>query len=244
MAFTLYSFALGFSVPLLLIAAFYACVIRKLRSAASNQTLGTTRRSRGRENTNRRIEHLVIGIICTYTICWLPYWITQLCVSLLIVDERAPIQGFYQFFLLASCLSYTNSALNPILYAFLSDNFKRRFSDVLRSIYGLRLIGRRSSRRTSNQLGSTTNHKSHHNHLEQHLYQSAATTGMALDTDVDTFLGPTDAADEGSQRMQLRTELDPLPIRESSKYLAVPSADNKLVRSLQLPLDSGSIDSQ
>lgn len=29
--------------------------------------------------------------------------------------------------LLASCLSYSNSAVNPILYAFLSDNFKKSF---------------------------------------------------------------------------------------------------------------------
>ena len=30
-------------------------------------------------------------------------------------------------FLLAGCLSYSNSAMNPILYAFLSDNFKKSF---------------------------------------------------------------------------------------------------------------------
>ena len=29
--------------------------------------------------------------------------------------------------LLAGCLSYSNSAMNPILYAFLSDNFKKSF---------------------------------------------------------------------------------------------------------------------
>ena len=30
-------------------------------------------------------------------------------------------------FLLAGCLGYSNSAVNPILYAFLSDNFKKSF---------------------------------------------------------------------------------------------------------------------
>lgn len=94
----------------------------------------SSRRSRSRETTNRRIEHLVIGIICTYTICWLPYWITQLCVSFN-SDGTSPMDGFYECFLIATCLSYTNSALNPILYAFLSDNFKRRCFDVLNSNY-------------------------------------------------------------------------------------------------------------
>jgi hypothetical protein len=30
-------------------------------------------------------------------------------------------------FLLTGCLSYSNSAMNPVLYAFLSDNFKKSF---------------------------------------------------------------------------------------------------------------------
>lgn len=135
-AFTLYSFAIGFAFPLMLIAAFYICVIRKLRIAASGPiSQGSARRSRHRETTNKRIEHLVIGIICTYTICWLPYWITQLCVSFSTTFERSPMEGFYPLVLIATCLSYTNSALNPILYAFLSDNFKRRCSNVFRSIF-------------------------------------------------------------------------------------------------------------
>ena len=29
--------------------------------------------------------------------------------------------------LLAGCLSYSNSAMNPVLYAFLSENFKKSF---------------------------------------------------------------------------------------------------------------------
>lgn len=134
----MYSLAIGFAVPFLLIAAFYSCVIRKLRLAATGpMSLGSARRSKSRETTNRRVEHLVIGIICTYTICWLPYWIMQLCVSFHNL-EHTPIEGFYSFVLIATCLSYTNSALNPILYAFLSDNFKRRCTDVVRSIYSLK----------------------------------------------------------------------------------------------------------
>jgi len=138
MAFTLYSFAIGFACPLLLIAAFYTCVIRKLRKAIGGpaSASASSRRSRARETTNKRIEHLVIGIICTYTFCWLPYWIAQLCVSFNLSNH---LPWFYQFFMIGTALTYTNSALNPILYAFLSDNFKRRCSDVFSSIIGLRL---------------------------------------------------------------------------------------------------------
>jgi len=150
-AFTLYSFAIGFAAPLLLIAAFYLCVIRKLRVAASGTTnLGTGRRNKSRENTNRRIEHLVIGIICTYTVCWLPYWVAQLLVSFS-SGESSPMAGFYGFVLIATSLSYTNSALNPILYAFLSDNFKRRCSRIFESICSLRIFWPLGHRRAENK---------------------------------------------------------------------------------------------
>ena len=32
--------------------------------------------------------------------------------------------------LLADCLQYSNSAMNPVLYAFLSENFKKSFRKV------------------------------------------------------------------------------------------------------------------
>ena len=33
-------------------------------------------------------------------------------------------------FLLAGCLGYSNSAVNPVLYAFLSENFRKSFMKV------------------------------------------------------------------------------------------------------------------
>lgn len=134
MAFTMYSFTIGFALPLTLIAGFYFRVVHRLRKAALPENLKSTRRSKNRETTNRRIENLVIGIICTYTVCWLPYWVTQISVS--VRQNQSP--SFYSLVLIGTSLSYTNSALNPILYAFLSDNFKRRCADIFRSLRALK----------------------------------------------------------------------------------------------------------
>lgn len=123
----------------MLIAIFYLCVIRKLRVTARGTNSLVSRRSRIRESANRRIEFLVIGVICTYTICWLPYWISQLYVSFESSSTKTPA-FYYLFILIATSLSYTNSALNPILYAFLSDNFKRRCAEIFRSIYSIRWL--------------------------------------------------------------------------------------------------------
>ena len=36
--------------------------------------------------------------------------------------------------LVSSCLQYSNSAINPVLYAFLSDHFKKSFRDTCRCL--------------------------------------------------------------------------------------------------------------
>lgn len=58
--------------------------------------------------------------------CWLPYWISQL--SLIIPTEKQCTTKLdLIIFLIVGCLGYINSAINPILYAYLSDNFKKSF---------------------------------------------------------------------------------------------------------------------
>lgn len=118
--FTLYSLILGFAVPLTLIFGFYYMVIRKLR------TVGPKRKSKEKRRSHRKVTKLVLTVITVYMLCWLPYWISQ--VALInsppdICKTRLEIT----IFVLVGCLGYSNSAMNPILYAFLSDNFKKSF---------------------------------------------------------------------------------------------------------------------
>ncbi|KAL1132227.1 hypothetical protein AAG570_010184 [Ranatra chinensis] len=119
-AFTLYSFILGFAIPLLLIFCFYFLVIRKL------QTVGPKNKSKEKKKSHRKVTKLVLTVITVYVLCWLPYWITQ--VALIFTPPKQCQSRFtVTVFLLAGCFSYSNSAMNPILYAFLSDNFKKSF---------------------------------------------------------------------------------------------------------------------
>lgn len=118
--FTLYSLILGFATPLCLILGFYYLVIRKLK------TVGPKTKSKEKKRSNRKVTKLVLTVITVYVLCWLPYWISQ--VALInsppkICNSRLEITVF----VLIGCLGYSNSAMNPILYAFLSDNFKKSF---------------------------------------------------------------------------------------------------------------------
>lgn len=118
--FILYSFILGFALPLSLILGFYYLVLRKLR------TVGPKNKSKEKKRSHRKVTKLVLTVITVYVLCWLPYWVGQLAVIHSPPDlckSRLEIT----IFLMVGVLGYSNSAMNPILYAFLSDNFKKSF---------------------------------------------------------------------------------------------------------------------
>uniref|UniRef100_A0A0A9YNR1 Somatostatin receptor type 4 n=1 Tax=Lygus hesperus TaxID=30085 RepID=A0A0A9YNR1_LYGHE len=119
-AFTLYTFVLGFFIPLVLIFCFYFLVIRKL------QTVGPKNKSKEKKKSHRKVTKLVLTVITVYVLCWLPYWIMQVAL-IFTPPNQCQSRITVTVFLIAGCLSYSNSAMNPILYAFLSDNFKKSF---------------------------------------------------------------------------------------------------------------------
>ena len=119
--FTLYTFILGYAIPLKLVLVFYILVLRKL------QTVGPQNRSNDRKRSNRKVTTMVLTVIAAYIFCWAPYWVTQMS---LIYSEPNECQSELSItmFLLAGVFAYCNSAMNPILYAFLSDNFRKSFA--------------------------------------------------------------------------------------------------------------------
>ncbi|XP_054715549.1 somatostatin receptor type 2-like [Uloborus diversus] len=121
MAFTIYAFTLGFAVPLVLILVFYFLVLCKLR------TVGPKNKSKEKRRSHRKVTYLVLTVVTVYVICWLPYWSAQLWLTFMPPTSGQNVVSF-TLMLLVGCLSYANSAVNPILYAFLSDNFKKSFA--------------------------------------------------------------------------------------------------------------------
>jgi len=120
--FTFYIFIFGFLGPLGFILIFYVLVIIKLRSVGPRGQ----ERSQSKRKSHRKVTKLVLTVITVYIICWLPHWVTQLA---LISQPPGTQQSntLVIVILLADCLQYSNSAMNPVLYAFLSENFKKSF---------------------------------------------------------------------------------------------------------------------
>jgi heme/copper-type cytochrome/quinol oxidase subunit 2 len=68
--FTLYTFTLGFAIPLCLILIFYYLVLRKLR------TVGPKTKSKEKKRSHRKVTKLVLTVIAVYILCWTPYWVS------------------------------------------------------------------------------------------------------------------------------------------------------------------------
>jgi len=121
-AFTFFSFAFGFAGPLFFILIFYGFVLAKLCMVGHSRS----NRSTTQQRLQGKVTRLVLTVITVYIICWLPHWVIQL---MLIISPPSftSSQNTIILVLLTDCLQYLNSAVNPVLYAFLSDNFKKSF---------------------------------------------------------------------------------------------------------------------
>ncbi|XP_041364874.1 somatostatin receptor type 2-like [Gigantopelta aegis] len=147
-AFIWYTFILGFAIPVSMISVFYVFVVLRLRR------VGPAKKSKEKKRSHRRVTRMVLTVIAVYVICWLPYWIFQVDITFN-ADPTSPLQYWkVNLFSSLTVLTFTNSMLNPFLYAFLSDNFRKSFlkafkcaspADINKSLCGENSLFPRSS---------------------------------------------------------------------------------------------------
>ncbi|XP_067831686.1 delta-type opioid receptor-like [Heptranchias perlo] len=129
-------FVFAFVIPVLIISICYSLMILRLKSVRMLSG------SREKDRNLRRITRMVLIVVAVFIICWTPIHIFVLVKALVNVPETTAVSACYYF---SVALGYTNSSLNPILYAFLDENFKRCFKDFCCSS-GLRLELQTSNR--------------------------------------------------------------------------------------------------
>ncbi|XP_048796081.1 kappa-type opioid receptor isoform X1 [Lagopus muta] len=113
-------FVFAFVIPVLIIIVCYTLMILRLKSVRLLSG------SREKDRNLRRITRLVLVVVAVFIICWTPIHIFVLVEALGDVSHSTAAVSSYYFCI---ALGYTNSSLNPILYAFLDENFKRCFKD-------------------------------------------------------------------------------------------------------------------
>ncbi|XP_008427420.1 mu-type opioid receptor isoform X2 [Poecilia reticulata] len=113
-------FIFAFIMPILIITVCYGLMILRLKSVRMLSG------SQEKDRNLRRITRMVLVVVAVFIICWTPIHVFVI-ISALINIPSSTLQTITWHFCIA--LGYTNSSLNPVLYGYLDENFKRCFRE-------------------------------------------------------------------------------------------------------------------
>lgn len=114
-------FIFAFVVPVLVITICYGLMIIRLKSVRLLSG------SKEKDRNLRRITRMVLVVVAAFVICWTPIHIFIIVKTMVDIDHKNLL--VMASWHLCIALGYTNSSLNPVLYAFLDENFKRCLRD-------------------------------------------------------------------------------------------------------------------
>nr|XP_046246408.1 C5a anaphylatoxin chemotactic receptor 1 [Scatophagus argus]XP_046246409.1 C5a anaphylatoxin chemotactic receptor 1 [Scatophagus argus] len=119
---TSFRFLAGFFLPFVVIVACHCVVYRKAESGIS----------RGRTRSKRTLR-VIVAVVLSFFLCWLPLHIVDFL--MLVTPRRSTYSPHvYLAHVLALCLAYFNSCLNPLLYVCLGRGFKDSMNRSLRNM--------------------------------------------------------------------------------------------------------------
>ncbi|XP_029108052.1 galanin receptor type 1-like [Scleropages formosus] len=105
----------GYLLPLLLITCSYARVLRHLHKKIKNM-------SKKSERSKKKTTQTVLLVVAAFMLCWMPHHVVVMWVEF----GTFPLNdASFALRIISHCLAYGNSCINPILYAFMSENFRK-----------------------------------------------------------------------------------------------------------------------
>ncbi|KAL7826923.1 hypothetical protein AOLI_G00321320 [Acnodon oligacanthus] len=120
--YVVFTFVFGYLLPLILISFCYAKVLNHLHKKLRNV-------SKKSEASKKKTAQTVLVVVVVFCLSWLPHHVVHLWVEF----GSFPLnQASFLFRVTAHCLAYSNSSVNPIIYAFLSENFRQAYKQVFR----------------------------------------------------------------------------------------------------------------
>lgn len=117
-------FLLSFLLPFLIISYSHWIVYQRAH-----------RRSTQRQNErSARTLRIILAVVITFLLCWIPLHIIE--VTMLIFENAVNHTrvNLLLAYILARCLAYFNSCLNPLLYVCLGRGFKESLTKTLKSV--------------------------------------------------------------------------------------------------------------
>ncbi|KAG8135020.1 hypothetical protein E2320_008083 [Naja naja] len=112
---------LGFLLPFVVMATCYALIAQKV---LAKPFVGR----------RQRALRVVLLVVVTFFLCWAPYHVTG--VLFLLAAPQTPLhQDLVLWDSIPIALAYSNSCLNPLLYVFVGQNFRRRACQTVQAVF-------------------------------------------------------------------------------------------------------------
>ncbi|MGH0126094.1 UNVERIFIED_CONTAM: hypothetical protein FKN15_037275 [Acipenser sinensis] len=139
--YILYSFLAVYLLPLITICVCYTIMLKRVGRPVvepiDNNYQPVPQLSERSVVLRARVTRMVVAIVLLFSVCWGPIQLFLL------------VQGFYRGFQAnyetykiktwANCMSYANSALNPIVYSFMGESFRKSFKKAFPFMFRRRI---------------------------------------------------------------------------------------------------------
>lgn len=134
-------FIFGFALPLSIIATLYLIIFKYVRDTENNlnrnNNIKDIERNLKKKNTDKDKERVkksqrigrILGIVVlVFVVCWLPLHVFLLYVNF---SKNISLNIYFNLTLLIThACAYSNSAVNPIVYNFVSRDFRDAFKNI------------------------------------------------------------------------------------------------------------------
>ncbi|CAG9854101.1 unnamed protein product [Phyllotreta striolata] len=122
--------AMQFLIPFLIMAFCYICVSIKLNDRArSKPGSKNSRKEEADRERKRRTNRMLIAMVAVFLVSWLPLNAFNIINDF---NQQMEKWGFYYLiFFMAHAIAMSSTCYNPFLYAWLNENFRKEFKQVL-----------------------------------------------------------------------------------------------------------------
>lgn len=130
-------FTLVYAIPGTVVMAAYTLMGRRLCAVKppfdENSTAGSASSQQGSRlvRERRRVARILLVLAVLFALCWLPYNVTMLAMDLIGMDTQQKSQWLFTLLPFTLLLGHCNSAINPLLYCFMTRNFRRTVRGLL-----------------------------------------------------------------------------------------------------------------
>ncbi|XP_041858836.1 neuropeptides B/W receptor type 2b [Melanotaenia boesemani] len=118
----IYTLILAFAIPVSTICILYTMMLYKLRNMRLNSN------AKALDKAKKKVTIMVFIVLAVCLFCWTPFHLSTI-VAVTTDLRSTPLLIGISYFI--TSLSYANSCLNPFLYAFLDDSFRKAFKKML-----------------------------------------------------------------------------------------------------------------